>query len=219
MSWKQGAHALRKLKLAWLYLRRVCGSSTEHPSHVRSEVAGACWIHVHKLMKQTRARAHAFTHARTNTHTRCNVCLCVLLRTWVRHALLATLHTLPRCGPAELSNIVLALAYLGYPPDWAWTARWCHVAACTLPRFRPQELANSVWALGRLRRPLPRQLLTRCVCRVCSCVCVCSYVCVCVCACVCARVCADLGACSGLCRHMQMFMCIMCACVCMRRCM
>eukprot|EP00983_Pelagomonas_calceolata_P088030 1157103-Pelagomonas_calceolata.AAC.3 len=65
------------------------------------------------------------------------------------------------CGPGELSNIVLALAYMGFVPDWAWTARWCRVAALKLPAFRSQELANSVWALGRLRRPLPGPLLTR----------------------------------------------------------
>jgi len=84
----------------------ISNSFCSKPAHAHT--------HTHTL------HTHTHTHTHTHIHTH---------RSWVRHVLLTTSHILPTCGPGELSSIVLALSYLGYAPEWAWTVRWCHVAA------------------------------------------------------------------------------------------
>jgi hypothetical protein len=78
---------------------------------------------------------------------------------WVGTLLCNTESLLLQCGPAELTSLIIGLAYMGIKPGTTWLKSWQNAAFAQLRSFSAQELANSTWALSRLSVPLSKQQL------------------------------------------------------------
>ena len=63
----------------------------------------------------------------------------------------AVQYRLDICTPQNLTNIIWAVAMLGYTPEREWMAVYYDAIDARSSRFGPQDVANTLWAYGRLR--------------------------------------------------------------------